>query len=141
MSKLQPMNGYLILKPIEEEEQTYGNIVIPDLGKEKPEIGIVVATSGTYNFHSDKVVPSALQEGDKVFFYTDGLTEAINENREFYENRLFELLQLKRNEDPMELIGAINKDLNVFLGSKNEVDHVTQLQLTNKKAQHVQPTQ
>jgi len=36
MSKLNPLNGYLVLKPIEEEEQTVGNIIIPDLGKERP---------------------------------------------------------------------------------------------------------
>ena len=84
MSKLQPMNGYLILKPIEEEEQTYGNIVIPDLGKEKPEIGIVVATSGTYNFHSDKVVPSALQEGDKVLIPKLGSLRITVEGEEYY---------------------------------------------------------
>ena len=84
MSKLQPMNGYLILKPIEEEEQTYGNIVIPDLGKEKPEIGIVVATSGTYNFNSDKVVASNLVAGDKVLIPKLGSLRITVEGEEYY---------------------------------------------------------
>lgn len=66
MSKLQPLNGYIVLKPIEEDEQMYGNIVIPDLGKERPELGEVIATSGTYNFNSDTVVESKLAVGDKV---------------------------------------------------------------------------
>ena len=35
MSKLIPQNGNVIIKPIEEQEQTYGNIVVPDMGKEK----------------------------------------------------------------------------------------------------------
>ena len=35
----------------------------------------------------------------------------------------------------------LHQRVSVFLGSKNEVDNVTQLHLTNKKAQHVQPTQ
>ena len=35
----------------------------------------------------------------------------------------------------------LHQRVSVFLGSKNEVDHVMQLHLTNKKAQHVQPTQ
>ena len=40
MSKqLIPFNDRVIIKPIEEDEQMYGNIVIPDLGKEKPEMG------------------------------------------------------------------------------------------------------
>jgi co-chaperonin GroES (HSP10) len=53
MSKLNPLNGYLVLKPIEEEEQTVGNIIIPDLGKERPELGEVIATSRVYNYNSD----------------------------------------------------------------------------------------
>jgi chaperonin GroES len=45
MSKtLTPFNDRVIIKPIEEDEQMYGNIVIPDLGKERPEMGQVIAT-------------------------------------------------------------------------------------------------
>ena len=37
--KLQPTNDRILVKPIDEGEQTYGSIVIPDMGKEKPEMG------------------------------------------------------------------------------------------------------
>ena len=38
MSKyIEPKNGYIILKPIEEQEVLAGNIILPDLGKERPE--------------------------------------------------------------------------------------------------------
>ena len=74
MSKLQPLNGYLILRPAEEEEQMYGNIVIPDLGKEKPEMGEVVATSSTYNFNSDKFVDFSVTKGDKILSYRCSLS-------------------------------------------------------------------
>src|SRR5210317_248671 len=44
MSKtLAPSNDRILLRPIDEGEQTYGSIVIPDLGKEKPEMGEVLA--------------------------------------------------------------------------------------------------
>lgn len=84
MSKLTPLNGYLILRPIEEQEQTYGNIVIPDLGKEKPEMGEVVATSGTYNYNSDTVVPSNLEVGDKVLIPKLGSLRITVEGDEYY---------------------------------------------------------
>lgn len=84
MSKLTPLNGYLVLKPIEETEQTYGNIVIPDLGKEKPEMGEVVATSGTYNYNSDSLVPSNLQVGDKVLIPKLGSLRITVEGDEYY---------------------------------------------------------
>lgn len=84
MSKLTPLNGYLILRPIEEEEQMYGNIIVPDLGKEKPEMGEVVATSGTYNFNSDKVVDSNLKVGDKVLIPKLGSLRITVEGQEYY---------------------------------------------------------
>lgn len=84
MSKLQPLNGYLILRPIEEEEQMYGNIVIPDLGKERPEMGEVIATSSTYNFNSDKFIESNLQVGDKVLIPKLGSLRITVEGDEYF---------------------------------------------------------
>ena len=66
MSKLQPMNGNVILKPIESQEETFGNIIIPDLGKERPEMAEVVETSAMYNWYSDKNIESQLKPGMKV---------------------------------------------------------------------------
>ena len=84
MSKLALLNGYIILKPIEEEETTYGNIVIPDLGKERPELGEVVATSGTYNFNSDTVVDSKLYVGDKVLIPKMGSVRITVDSEEYF---------------------------------------------------------
>jgi chaperonin GroES len=66
MSKLKPLNGNVILKRVEESEQTYGQIVIPDMGKEKPELGEVVAVSDTYNWHKGSDVASNLKPGQLV---------------------------------------------------------------------------
>jgi len=66
MSELKPMNGNVILKPIESQEETFGNIIIPDLGKERPEMAEVVATSPTYNWHNGDYVKSNLEVGMKV---------------------------------------------------------------------------
>lgn len=84
MSKLQPLNGYLILRPVEEEEQMYGNIVIPDLGKERPEMGEVVAISNTYNYNSDKFVSSNLQLGDRVLIPKLGSLRITVEGDEYF---------------------------------------------------------
>lgn len=84
MSKLQPLNGYLVLRPIEEEEQTYGNIVIPDLGKERPELGEVVATSPVYNYNSDKFVDSSIKVGEKVLIPKMGSVRITVEGDEYF---------------------------------------------------------
>lgn len=63
---LEAVNGNIVLKKIEEEEQTYGQIVIPDLGKERPEMGEVVGVSKTFNWHTGEYKPSVLEVGQKV---------------------------------------------------------------------------
>ena len=71
MSKLIPQNGNVIIKPIEEQEQTYGNIVVPDMGKERPEIGEIIAVSDTYNWHTGEYYKSKLTPGQKVLVIED----------------------------------------------------------------------
>lgn len=66
MSNIKPLNGIIVLKKLEEEEQTYGQIVIPDMGKEKPEMGIVVEVSDTYNWHKGDYYQTKVKVGDKV---------------------------------------------------------------------------
>lgn len=94
MSKLSPKNGNIILKPIEEQEMTYGNIVLPDLGKEKPEMAEIVATSDTYNWHSDKYIPSQLQPGQKVLIPKMGAVRVTIEGEEFYICKETEILSV-----------------------------------------------
>ena len=84
MNQLHPLNGYIVIKPVESEEETYGNIVIPDLGKERPELGEVVATSSTYNYNSDKWVTSQLIPGDKVLIPKLGSVRITLEGEEYF---------------------------------------------------------
>ena len=41
--ELEALFDAVIVKPIEAEETTFGNIIVPDLGKEKNEMGTVMA--------------------------------------------------------------------------------------------------
>ena len=38
-----PLGDKIVILPQDEGEQMYGNIIVPDAGKEKPEIGKVLA--------------------------------------------------------------------------------------------------
>ena len=40
---ISPLGDSIVILPNDEGEQMYGNIVVPDMGKEKPEMGIVLA--------------------------------------------------------------------------------------------------
>ena len=48
--KLEALFDAVIVKPLETEETTYGSIIVPDLGKEKNERGMVISTrTNSYN--------------------------------------------------------------------------------------------
>ena len=84
MSSLKPVNGNVILRPIEEEEQMAGNIIIPDMGKERPEMGEIVSLSPVYNFHTGEYVPSILKVGMKVLIPKMGAQSITIEGEEYF---------------------------------------------------------
>jgi len=84
MNKLRPVNGNVILRPIEEEEQISGNIIIPDMGKERPEMGEIVAISEVYNFNKGEYAPTILKVGMKVLIPKMGAQSITIEGEEYY---------------------------------------------------------
>jgi chaperonin GroES len=94
MSKLTPVNGNVIIKPIEFEEQTYGNIVIPDLGKEKPEIGEVIEVSDTYNWHTGEYYRSKLTPGQKVLIPKMGSVKITVDGEDYIVTKETEILSI-----------------------------------------------
>src|SRR5204863_9142995 len=72
---LQPLGDRLIVEVLEEEETTVSGIVLPDIAKEKPQRGRVLAVGpGSRNDKGD-IVPMDLAEGDEVIFSKYGGTE------------------------------------------------------------------
>ena len=64
--KLKPNYGHAIIKPIEEGEKVYGNIVVPDLENSKLLQGIIIDISPIYNFNLGTEVPCKFKIGDTV---------------------------------------------------------------------------
>ncbi len=82
--KIQPLHDRVIVKRVEEEEQTKGGIIIPDTAKEKPQEGVVIAVgSGRSEGEGKKKVPLEVKEGDRVLFSRYAGTE-INIDGEEY---------------------------------------------------------
>ena len=84
MSKLRPVNGNVIIRPIEEEEQMSGNIIIPDMGKERPEMGEIVAVSKIYNFNKGEYIPTIIEIGMKVLIPKMGAQSVTIDGEEYY---------------------------------------------------------
>jgi chaperonin GroES len=94
MSKIKPLNGFIILKPVETTEELVGNIIIPDLGKERPETGEVIEVSTTYNFHSDVEIPSKLKVGDIVLIPKMGTQKISLSGEDYYITKETEILAI-----------------------------------------------
>jgi chaperonin GroES len=74
--KLQPLSDRLIVEVLEEEEETFSGIVLPDTAKEKPQRGRVVAVGpGGRAESTGELIPLDVAEGDEVVFSKYGGTE------------------------------------------------------------------
>ena len=91
---IRPLNGYIVLKPVETSEEMVGNIILPDMGKERPETGEVIAVSETYNYHSDIEIPSKLKVGDIVLIPKMGTQKLSLGGEDYYITKETEILAI-----------------------------------------------
>ena len=74
-----------------------------------------------------------LEPGDKIFQYTDGVTEATNLKNELYGmNRLGAILNKVKGGTPNDILPAIKKDIDEFVGDADQFDDITMLCLEYK---------
>ncbi len=64
---LKPLNNYVLLQRIEEENKTAGGIIIPDNAREKPSRGTVIAV-GDGVIENGARIPMSVAVGDTVLF-------------------------------------------------------------------------
>tara|TARA_R110000851_G_scaffold279165_1_gene432395 strand:- start:222 stop:539 length:318 start_codon:yes stop_codon:yes gene_type:complete len=63
---ISPLGDKIIILPQEEGEQQYGNIIVPDMGQEKPEIGTVLAVGPGRISTNGILIPNKLEVGMTV---------------------------------------------------------------------------
>ena len=66
--KFRPLHDRILVKRVESEEKTKGGIIIPDIAKEKPQEGEVIAAGPGARDESGKMVPLDVKVGDRVLF-------------------------------------------------------------------------
>ena len=81
--KLEALFNAVIVKPIEAEESTYGGIIVPDMGKEKNEMGEVVAVGPGKPTITGEFIPTILKVGDVVVLPTQGFTKLPYDGEEY----------------------------------------------------------
>ena len=66
--KIKPLSDRVLVKPLEEEEQVRGGIIIPDTAKEKPQRGEVVAVGPGKITEEGKMLPLHVKVGEQVLY-------------------------------------------------------------------------
>lgn len=87
--------------------------------------GFVLAGMEGMKYESGSIL---LSPGDKIFQYTDGVTEATNASHELYGmERLTDVLVKNTSKSPAQLLPAIKADIDAFVGEAPQFDDITML--------------
>jgi len=81
---LEALFNAVIVKPIEQNEEMYGSIVVPDMGKDKNEHAVVVSVGPGQHTHMGHFIPAEIKVGDEVVLPTQGFTKIEHNGEEFY---------------------------------------------------------
>lgn len=78
-----------------------------------------------------------MDPGDRLFLYTDGVTETMNEENELYgPDRLAAYLTQHGGDDIYDLLLNLRQELATFAGSAAQFDDITMLLMEFRKAAH-----
>ena len=86
----------VIVKPIEQDENTYGTIVVPDMGKEKNLRGEVVSVGPGHYSGMGTFIETSVKVGDEVILPQMGPTKMDYNGEEFYmieENKILGIIE------------------------------------------------
>ena len=78
-----PLNDKVVILPIEEGEQKYGNIIVPDAGGERPEIGTVLAVGPGRISTDGTLIPNRIEVGTTIIVPKFGAQTVVVENETY----------------------------------------------------------
>ena len=92
----------------------------------KPNLMLAGMDGIPYETHS-----TVLAKGDRLFIYTDGVTEATNASNELYgENRLLTVMKYAINKSSREVLDIVRTDIDEFVDDAPQFDDITMLEMT-----------
>jgi len=93
--------------------------------------GIALGVTSEAKYNDIKII---LKDNDFLFFYTDGVTEAISDTGQFFtEQRLFNLIQKKHFSNSKKLLSLIENEVREFRNGESPYDDLTMICLHRKK--------
>ena len=97
-----PLSDKIVILPQEEGEQMYGNIIIPDAGQEKPEMGTVLAVGPGRISTDGTLIPNKLEVGVTVMVPKFGAQVVTVENETYVmasENDVLGIIKQKQDNE------------------------------------------
>ena len=98
---IKPLGDKVVILPQEEGEQMYGNIIVPDAGQEKPEMGTVLAVGPGRISTDGTLIPNRIEVGVTVIIPKFGAQVVVVENETYIiasENDVLGIIKNKDNE-------------------------------------------
>ena len=89
---IEALYNAVVVQPIELEETTYGNIVVPDLGNEKNKTAKVISVGPGAQSLTGHFLETTLKAGDVVVLPTMGFTKFEYKGEEFWIGRENDIL-------------------------------------------------
>ena len=102
-SPIIPLGDKIVILPQEEGEQTYGNIIVPDTGQEKPEMGTVLAVGPGRISTDGTLIPNRIEVGVTVMVPKFGAQTISLENETYVmasENDVLGIIKGKKETYP-----------------------------------------
>ena len=80
---IEPLGDRILLKPVEQEEEKVGGIIIPDTAKEKPQEGKIIAVGPGKLLENGERQAMSVAVGDKVLYGKYSGTEIKYEDEDY----------------------------------------------------------
>lgn len=101
--KIKPLHNHVVIRQQDETETMYGNIIVPDAGKEKPLMGEVVASGpGLINING-VLIPNTIEIGATVIFPAFGGQRITVDGDEYVVCKEQDLIAILENEVKVKL--------------------------------------
>lgn len=98
MNDIKPLAGYVVVEPVETQQQTEAGIFLPQTNEEKPQMGTVRAVSKSYTNESGAEIKCPVKKGDVVIYKKWGGNEIKVSSKEVQVLKYEDLIAVVKNK-------------------------------------------